>query len=396
MAIDLVAIAPDQRTRIRDAWCELERATPPSYFLSWGWVETWLDALPPSPGITLYVARRAGAPIAAFFLGAHTQWRHRVLPSRTLYLNQTGLSAYDEICIEYNGLIHAGAPPVADILARLPGGWDEIFLAALDAEGALATQLAGDGAGTADHARLRVRVDRRVLSPMVDLDKVRASGDYVKLLGSNTRSQIRRTRKLYGARGALVAEIASSPAQALAFFEELVALHRRTWAERGQAGAFLPFVLAFHQRLIERRFAAGEIQMIRVRTGDTTVGCLYNMVWQGSVLFYQSGLVYESDSKLKPGLVCHALAVDHDARAGHRYYDFLGGESRYKQSLATDVRSLVWLRIQQPRVRFAIEDAARALRDIVRARRAARAAAEPRPPGSGAGDGGDGGEHAVT
>lgn len=388
MAIDLVAIAPDQRTRIRDVWCELERASPPSYFLSWGWVETWLDALPASTGITLYVARRAGAPIAAFFLGARTQWRHRVLPSRTLYLNQTGHSAYDEICIEYNGLVHDGVPPVTEILAQLPGGWDELYMPALDAEGALASRLtAGDALATgrlADQARLRVRVDRRVLSPMVDLDKVRTSGDYLKLLGSNTRSQIRRTRKLYGARGALVAEVASSPAQALAFFDELVALHRRTWEQRGEAGAFLPFVLAFHQRLIERRFATGEIQMIRVRAGDTTVGCLYNMIWQGSVLFYQSGLVYETDSKLKPGLVCHALAVDHDARAGHRYYDFLGGESRYKQSLATDVRSLVWIRIQQPRLRFTLEDAARAVRDTVRARKAARAAAaSPRPPENG-------------
>src|SRR5512144_2301198 len=104
-AIDLVAIAPSQRSRIRDAWCELEASSSPSYFLSWGWVETWLDTLPPSAGLTLYVVRRAGAPIAAFFLGGRTQWRHRVLPSRTLHLNQTGDGAYDEICIEYNGML---------------------------------------------------------------------------------------------------------------------------------------------------------------------------------------------------------------------------------------------------------------------------------------------------
>jgi CelD/BcsL family acetyltransferase involved in cellulose biosynthesis len=371
VAFDLVAIARCDRSRIRDAWCDLESRSSPSYFLSWGWVETWLDALPPSAALTLHVARRAGAPIAAFFLGACTRWRHRVLPSRTVHLNQTGHNAFDEICIEYNGILSSGEPlSITELVTRLGGGWDEMYLAALDAYGALATGLAAEGAlargGIAD--RLHLRIDGRVESPLVDLDKVRAAGDYLKVIGSNTRSQIRKTQKLYSARGPVVLEVASSPAQARAFFDELVALHRRAWADRGQAGAFLPFVHAFHQRLIDRRFETGEIQLLRVRAGDTTIGCLYNLVWQGAVLFYQSGLVYETDGKLKPGLLCHALAIEHAAAAGHRRYDFLGGDSRYKQSLATDARPLIWVRIQQPRLRFALEDAARAVRDRMRAR----------------------------
>jgi CelD/BcsL family acetyltransferase involved in cellulose biosynthesis len=367
MTFKLVAIPSSARTQIRDVWCALEAVSRPSYFLSWGWVETWLDALPASVPVTLYVARRAGAPIAAFFLGARTQWRHRVLPSRTLHLNQTGDRAYDEICIEYNGVVHGGQPPpFAEIVARLPGLWDELYLPAVDADDALATGLAAASTG------IRLRVDGRTPSPMVDLAKVRGAGDYLKVLGGNTRSQIRRAQKLYGARGKLLLEVAASPAQALEFFDELVALHRRSWTDRGEAGAFVPFVHAFHQRLIEHRFHAGEIQLLRIRAGDTTIGCLYNLICRDTVAFYQSGLAYETDSKLKPGLVCHALAVAHDAAAGHRWYDFLGGGSRYKQSLSTDTRTLVWLRLQKPRLRFTLEDAARALRDRVRAYRAAR------------------------
>jgi hypothetical protein len=180
-AIEVVAIAPSERSRIRDAWCELEASSPPSYFLSWGWVENWLDTLPPSAGIKLYLVRRAGEPIAAFFLGARTQWRHRVLPSRTLHLNQTGDSAYDEICIEYNGLLHDGAAlPVADIVAALARRLGRAAAArAHDADGALATGLAATVASAT--ARVFVRVDRRLPSPMVDLDKVRAAGDYLRV-----------------------------------------------------------------------------------------------------------------------------------------------------------------------------------------------------------------------
>jgi CelD/BcsL family acetyltransferase involved in cellulose biosynthesis len=376
MTVDLITIALAERTRIRDVWCALEAASPPPYFLSWAWVETWLDSLPASAEVALCVARRAGAPVAAFFLGARTRWRRGVLRSRELHWNMTGYDDYDEICIEYNGMVHDGAPPpLPEIVARLPGGWDELYLPALDADGPIARGLAGL---SADLAPLRVRTDGRIPAPTVDLVKVRDGGDYLKLLGGSTRSQIRRSQKLYGARGKLALEVAASPEQARSVFDELVALHRRAWRDRGQAGAFVPFVDDFHRRLIERRFAAGEIQLLRVRAGDTTVGCLYNFVWRGDVLFYQSGLAYETDGKLKPGLVCHALAIDRAARAGHRWYDFLAGESRYKQSLATDARALVWARIQQPRLRFALEDLARSLRDRVRAR---RAAAQP-PAGS--------------
>jgi CelD/BcsL family acetyltransferase involved in cellulose biosynthesis len=372
--IDVVTIGISERNRIREVWCGLEAMSQPSYFLSWPWIETWLDELPASAPVALQVVRRAGAPSAAFFLGTRTAWRHRVLRSRTLHWNQTGHGEYDEICIEYNGMVHDGAPPPAtEILARLPGGWDEISLPALDAEGPIVRSLV-DQPGS-----LWLRVEGRVPCPVVDLARVREAGDYLKLLGGSSRSQIRRSQKLYGARGKLALEVASSPAQAQAFFDELVELHRRSWSDRGNAGAFLPFVHRFHRRLIERRTAAGDIQLLRVRAGDATIGCLYNFVWQGNVSFYQSGLTYETDGKLKPGMVCHALAVEHDARAGHRWYDFLAGKARYKQSLSTDARALIWLRVQKPRLRFALENAARGVRQYMRDRAASRAAT-PAPP----------------
>jgi CelD/BcsL family acetyltransferase involved in cellulose biosynthesis len=371
MTVDVVTIALSERTRIRDAWCELEASSCPSYFLSWGWVENWLDTLPPATDVVLHVVRRAGAPIAAFFLGARPIWRHRFIASRTLHLNQTGDENYDEICIEHNGFLSNGEPiPVADIVTRLPGRWDEMFLPALDEDGVLAKALLADAVlpNGAQGAGLRVRVDGRVACPIVDLNAVREAGDYLSLLGSNTRSQIRKTRKLYEQRG-LAHDVASSPDEARAFFDELVTLHQRSWAERGKPGAFIPYVLRFHHRLIEHRFATGEIRLHRIRAGGRTIGCLYNFVWQDVAFFYQSGLLYEPDARLKPGLLCHSLAIDHDARAGLRCYDLLGGDSRYKRALATGDRTLVWVRIQKPRIRFAVEDAARIFRNRLLTRR---------------------------
>ena len=60
--------------------------------------------------------------------------------------------------------------------------------------------------------------------------------------------------------------------------------------------------------------------------GDRVAGYLYNFVHRGWVAAYQSGFDFGDDAdRLRPGLVSHALAIEHYRRAGVRVYDFLGG-----------------------------------------------------------------------
>ena len=159
--------------------------------------------------------------------------------------------------------------------------------------------------------------------------------------------------------------------EALQFFGQMRELHLARWTDLDKSTSLAAdAVVDFHRRLIRALLPSGGVDLLRVGNATQPVGFLYNFVSRGEVLFSQSGLAYETDGKLKPGLVCHALAIDHAARAGHRWYDFLAGQSRYKQSLATDARALVWARIQKPRLRFALEDLARSVRNHVRARRA--------------------------
>jgi CelD/BcsL family acetyltransferase involved in cellulose biosynthesis len=60
------------------------------------------------------------------------------------------------------------------------------------------------------------------------------------------------------------------------------------------------------------------------------------------VNFYQSGLQYDADGHLKPGLISHYCAIQHYLSAGFSDYDFLAGDSQYKRSLSTGSRTLVW------------------------------------------------------
>jgi hypothetical protein len=292
------------------------------------------------------------------------------------FLNCTGVGDYDEVCIEYNSWLAADATlTLREVVDLLPGGWDELVLPALDAAAPPGDRLAQD------LGPFRLREEGRTPCSVVDLARVRAEGDYLKLLSGNVRSQLRRAARLYAERGPLRLEVPAALDEALEVFADLLRLHGETWRARGGRGAFIPFVRAFHERLIRRRFDSGEIQLLRLRAGGDTVGCLYNFVWDGVVSFYQSGIRYQEDGRLKPGMLCHVEAVRHNAAAGHRLYDFLAGDSQYKQSLATGSRHLVWARIQRPLLRFRLEDALRGARRWVRGRTRRRPPPERAPAG---------------
>lgn len=345
-------------------WRELEaqRPDPRGYFLSWGWVENWLACLPPEHAPELAVVVDGATPVAAAYVKRRSIRRHRVLPSRALYLNSVGVARYDALWIEYNGLVGRDLA-LSPWVTMLRGGWDEIYLPGLRAE-------AFCGATNMDVAEGRVIIDRRVPSYFVDLEKVRAK-DYLSLLTGQTRSQVRRSQR---EAGELSVEVASTPEQANAFYAEMCALHGELWRAKGKPGAFAdPWFDAFHRRLIDGRFAHGEIELVRVRTADGTLGVVYNFVHHGRVLQYQSGLAQYANNHLKPGFIAHTAAIEHAALAGRDVYDFLGGEMRYKKSLSTDCDWLVWARIQRHALRFLVEDR---LRDWARARRAASGSAQ--------------------
>jgi CelD/BcsL family acetyltransferase involved in cellulose biosynthesis len=330
--------------QVERIWRALETSSP-VYFLRWPWIENWLACLPRRSLPMLAVVETDGVPVAAGFLGRRTFLRRGLVPSRSLFLNATGAAQLDELVIEHNATVGPGA--LADFIRALPGDWDELVLSYIDDDAYRALAAAALPG--------QLRVDREVASYHVDLDKVRARG-YAPLLGRSTRGQLRRAEKLAGG---LALDIPRDATDALACYDELVSHHQRRWRERGKPGAFAdPWFDRFHRRLIRQRYASGEIQLLRVRAGARTVGCLYNFVCAGRVLFYQSGVAAPTHAHDKPGYLCHARAIEHSAGAGHAIYDLLGGDWRYKQSLATDVSRLYSVRVQRRRPWFALEDLA--------------------------------------
>ncbi|HET7757026.1 MAG TPA: GNAT family N-acetyltransferase [Steroidobacteraceae bacterium] len=309
-----------------------------SIFLSPDWMQTWLEVYGRQFRGSWLRWEAGGETVGGCLLLWKRIWR-RGLPLATLYLNcaeDTGKSAAP---VEFNGILHRPGyeDAIAHDLARAMAGrrWTRLALSGYEDSPLMRTLL--------ERAPL-CGVDREERpSPYVDFAAL-AGADYAATLSAKTRSQIRRCRRLYEeTHGPVLIEAAADCEQALAFIAELAVLHNATWRSRGTSGAFASGTFReFHRRLIRRLWATRGVDVLRARAGAKVIGYVYSFLLRGKVYCYQSGFVQERDNNLKPGMLTHACAIDHYRERGHREYDFLAGDVRYKRSLAKSQRLLVW------------------------------------------------------
>ena len=335
---------------------------PSSFFLAEPWMSTWLDLMA-DDARSVRVTGGDDEPVAeGFFCRSRERRLGGLVRARRLNLNTTGDPERDTIFLEHNGLRGpAGADPralvaVIDALEDDPS-WDECLLHALT-----------DPLADAVCARWpRHRIIWEAPSYALDLDGVRRTGgDYLATLSKNTRQQLRRSLRLYEERGELRLEAARDAEQALEFLGDLEQLHEKAWRDRGlESGAFgSPWFRRFHEAMIRDHHAGGGIELLRVTAGDGVIGLLYNFVHDGHVHAYQSGFTTEEDNRLKPGLVCHYLAILRHLESGARLYDLLAGDQRYKASLAEPGPRMRSVLLWRPRAGLLLEDLARRVRAL--------------------------------
>jgi CelD/BcsL family acetyltransferase involved in cellulose biosynthesis len=378
--VELESVSAIPRGRLADEWQALEAVADGSFFLSWTWIGSWLGAVADPSRLRLLRVVDAGAVAALGILGCAPGGRGLALAPRLIKLNESGRPEEDRITIEHNGLLARTADrprvwrAVIDHLIRAPRLWQ-----ALRVGGIADTAHLHDIESAVADTRLRSRVGHSTPYFWVDLRGVReADGGYLSRLSSNTRYQIRRASRLYASDGSLTVSQAEGPEAAMATLDALRALHTPYWEAKGEPGAFASsFARDFHRRLIAAGLPRGEIQLLTLSAQDEPVGYLYNFVYRSRVMSYQSGFRYADDAKRKPGLVCHALAVDHNAALGHDTYDLLMGDSQYKRSLSTHQDQMYWLDVQRPLLRFRLEERLRGLKRRWQQLRQAGVVSEP-------------------
>ena len=326
-------------------WRRLEIEASPSFFVSWNWIGTLLEMVPPEAKPRLLRGTAAGRTVALAVLGDAEIRRRRIIRARRWVLNATGDPALDCVHLEHNGL-----------LAEPQIGWDgllDAFAATKEVDEISLPGVAAPPPASLVEERGLLRGEAQELSFAVELGALSASGgDVAAILSHNARSQLRRAmHKLEPLR----IEAAASEGEALAFFRILKELHVPWWERRGLPHAFVhQFFERFHERLIERGFAEGAIQLLRVSSGDRTLGILYNFHRAARVYAYQSGFV-QPEAHERPGVIAHALAINRAWQEGAEVYDFMAGENRLKRSFGNRTETLSWTVVQKPRLRFRAE-----------------------------------------
>ena len=349
LSVQLLAPDADDWRSVAGAWASLfSRRPDASPYLSPIWMQTWLETYGTALRPELFSASLPGQDlIGACFLTCLTR-RQTILPHVRMHLNCDGEPAGHGVVVQHNSILAS------------PGREDDVVHAlARHIVSRRVDELAASGFDEKGIHRLIsafpdwiAEVDWRE-AHYVDLDHLRATGaDHAGSLSRNTREQLRRSLKLYRERGDLHLEAATTVDQAEAMMNELLALHETHWQSKGQGGGFASdWRRKFHKAYIRTALPQGAVQLLRVTAGAETIGVLYNLVANGKVNFYQSGLRYDPDGRFKPGMVVHHLAILHCLEQGMSEYDFLisgPGEGRYKSSLSTHCRRMGWLMLYRP------------------------------------------------
>lgn len=377
------------RAALATEWQALEARAQGSFFTSWAWVGCWLTSLPTRQPVWLLRASLVGRTVGLAVVVRGPYRRLKGLPfARAWHWHASGDAVLDLLCVEHNDALldpaHAGPARQALVAQwlRLGRGARELHVPNLgEPPAGLGWPQAWQPAAATLQAPLKAPLQVQQHdkpSYAVDLATIRARDhDLLPHLRPNLRSQLRRSLRAYAEIGPLTLEKAPDGATASAWFEQLVGLHQAHWQQRGQAGAFGPEVLlAFHRRLVHDAGASGAavcdpsseaadspVELLRVSAGPQVLAYLYNFVHRGRVYFYQAGMDYSLAGKLaRPGYVAQLMAIEHYARRGLAVYDFMMGESRYKQDLATDHSRMSSLVLRPPAWRFKLEEGLRSWR----------------------------------
>ncbi len=329
---------PPDLAAVADRWQSLEAQAGLSFFQSWTWVGCLAGERFSHP--VLLAAEAEGQTVALALFNRRRRWLLRP----ALHLGESGDAALDSVFVEHNGpVLRRGCEAILpDLLAaalrapgRAPWGGRRLVLSGV---GDAVLQAVITAGGTV--RRLQTRP-----APLVDLAALRQAGrPFLASLSANTRSQLRRSMRCYAAAGPVTLRRADSVAEAWDMLDRLAVLHQAIWTQRGRPGAFArPVFRRFHRTLLARAVPRGEADLLCIAAGSRVIGYLYNFRFRGRVLAYQSGFDYASaGAHEKPGLTCHQAAIEAALAEGMECYDFLGGEQRYKSSLAGATVPLHW------------------------------------------------------
>jgi CelD/BcsL family acetyltransferase involved in cellulose biosynthesis len=311
---------------LRGEWRQLlPRSGADSIFLTWEWLQTWLDCGARRWQPALLLVRDAAGTLLGLAPFYHASYRLLgALPVRVLRLagdHPTGAEYGDiiavrereaEVCAAIGAALHAQR-----------GEWDAIWMPNIAGwSGALARLRA-----VAEAGGLLVRT-RPIAFGHIDLPVTLA--EYENTLSANRRQQIRRKRRNLLKEPSVALSSPDDATQVDGALRDLFRLHHARWMTRGDPGTFerKPMQAEFYRRFAPVALANGWLRMHQLSDNGTARAIQYGYCYKGTFLQLQEGFdpSYQADA----GNVLRHYAIERSIAEGIRVYDFLGEMTEHK------------------------------------------------------------------
>lgn len=323
---------------LEEVWERLQAsATDTSVFMSFSWQALWWRTYGAGRSLKLFVAVADGAVVGVLPLYLETVALLR-FPVRQLRLLGTGgdTSPDDLGPVFARGREVEVARALAEAVIALRG-WDVILFTDLLADGPFPKTM---------EAALRAhRIEHRSgrSERIVYMDLPATWDAYLGSLSRDRRYRVRKLRKDLNAAAPARFYRFDDPATLDEGVDRLVALHRRRWQQAGEEHAFSSDAyVAFHRAVMHACLQRGQLRLYALDLDGKTVAMYYFYRFRDRVYLMQGG--FDPDrAALKPGHVLLGYIIEQAIGEGFKVLDFLAGEHRYKDELATGERQTVFI-----------------------------------------------------
>ncbi|HYP30122.1 MAG TPA: GNAT family N-acetyltransferase [Blastocatellia bacterium] len=345
--------------RLKPLWNPLlESSSGNTITLTWEWLSTWWEVFGEGRELYLLLAREGGRVIGIAPLLKRTVQHYGLLPFRRLEFLASGEDEADEICSEYlDFIIERGREPeVLEALYRFlndsDDDWDEMLLTdvAGDSVNLPLLERLSEAGGTKYHV---VREQTGIYVPLPDRWE-----NFLENVSREFRRKIQRDRRVAKEIGADLRVIDSfdSSESFESHFETLINLHQARWTARGLPGVFSSEKFTrFHRQVAPKLIDKGWVNLFILSLGGRPVAALYDFIYGGKMIYYQSGLDIDSAGLHSPGILIRSYAIEKAIRDGLTECDFLKGDvTGYKSGYRGQLRNIVQLRLARSRSKEAV------------------------------------------
>jgi CelD/BcsL family acetyltransferase involved in cellulose biosynthesis len=307
-----------------------------SVFNSWLWQYQWWKVYGGAQPLRLLVASQAGKTVG--ILALYVQ-RSRALGREVRLLRPVGTGA-DTNPDDLGPVLAArcareAARALARAAARLPEG-DVLLVSDLDPDDCFAEELE-------QAARRRGPASCGRTERIAYIDLPGTWEGYLGSLSANRRAEIRRARRRLSAAHQVRFFVWGDAARLDAAAHTLADLHRRRWQASGGSESFASAeYLEFHRAIIRSSFARGWLRLYCLEIDGAMAAMTYCYRFRNRVFVMQGGFD-PAWAPWKPGTVLLSHAIEHAIGEGNEVFDFLRGEHRYKDHLASGSRETVYV-----------------------------------------------------